>query len=73
MGYIVVIAIILGMLFGFSVAANALAAMLLGGMAIGFLGCVISAISKLLKLQILEAIISTLGALFWWWLLSICF
>ncbi len=73
MTYMVIIAIILGILFGFSVAANVVGALLLGGMVIGLLGSAISAISKLMKFQILEAIPNILGALFWWWILSICF
>lgn len=73
MKFVWLIAIILGLSFGFSVAANFVAAVLLGGMVIGFLGCLIQAIVELCKLQILEAIIQILGAVFWGWLLSICF
>ncbi|MBO5412868.1 MAG: hypothetical protein J6A29_00925 [Clostridia bacterium] len=73
MGYILVIAIILGLLFGFSVAANVVSALLIAGLACGFIGCAVKAIEELTKLHIISAALQILGAVFFGWILSIMF
>ncbi|MGN1301168.1 MAG: hypothetical protein ACI4U9_01380 [Clostridia bacterium] len=73
MKFILVIAVILGLLFGFSVGANFFAAALIAGLVAGFIGCIGEAIKELSKFHIVSALIQLGGAAIFGWLLSICF
>ena len=73
MWYVVIIAVILGLIFGFSVGANFFALVLLMGMFGGFIGSIALAIDDFRKNQYSGTILHILGAVFWGWILSICF